>query len=368
MGQGMLLLGEPGPPSASASNRRLQLLGNQIVGFVSGEWRGVGGRPLHQMIAAIVVLLAAVLVLALGKALTLMTTQNILPRALAAAGKKTCWRQSPDGTRVLLLPYGARVLGLFPPKSDDNFFWVNPALRATTSREPCSPKRAGRIRAAIARGSARRSRCSFPIIRNAVRHVEPATLDAAEYAVAARTGRRGDDAHDDARLCPRQAIGEAAAEQVGRAAPNPLRYERCAAKLLAGVEYAGYTQRTRVKLLDDAARSPLPVGIWNLIQLPHGGEMIIPTYRAGATAGAVRRDSPRSPDVRSPLPAFSHESSRRTQDRRPCGSVDGARRLCLAVGPPVVAGGAELLHQSVGRVRRRAQETSRRIAVTRSMP
>jgi len=59
-------------------------------------------------------------------------------------------------------------------------------------------------------------------------------------------------------------------------AMNPLRYERDVTRLLAGVEYAGYTQRTRVKLLGAAARSPLPVGIWNLIQLPHGGEMMIP--------------------------------------------------------------------------------------------
>ena len=59
-----------------------------------------------------------------------------------------------------------------------------------------------------------------------------------------------------------------------------MRYEHAAATLCAQVEYAGYTQQTRVKLLGDAARlaCPVPVGIWNLIQLPHGGEMIIPTY------------------------------------------------------------------------------------------
>ena len=44
------------------------------------------------------------------------------------------------------------------------------------------------------------------------------------------------------------------------------------------VEYAGYTQRTELKLLGESARRPVPMGIWNLIQLPHGGELLVPTY------------------------------------------------------------------------------------------
>ncbi len=40
-----------------------------------------------------------------------------------------------DGTRVLVLPHGGRVLGLFPPKSGENFYWTHPALRsAATAR------------------------------------------------------------------------------------------------------------------------------------------------------------------------------------------------------------------------------------------
>ncbi len=44
----------------------MQLLGNLAVGFFSGEWRGVRGKPLQLMIAAVAVLLAAVCVLAWG--------------------------------------------------------------------------------------------------------------------------------------------------------------------------------------------------------------------------------------------------------------------------------------------------------------
>ena len=70
LGQGMLFLGVAGAAVGFGIQMSLQLLGNQAVGFFSGEWRGVGGRPLCQMITAVVVLLGAVVVLALGKTLT----------------------------------------------------------------------------------------------------------------------------------------------------------------------------------------------------------------------------------------------------------------------------------------------------------
>jgi hypothetical protein len=109
-------------------------------------------------------------------------------------------------------------------------------------------------------------------------HVEPPTLDAAEYEL---------DGRGDGVLMSRVMILRFARAQrkvrlrldkwIGPAA-NPFRYERSCGKLLTGIEFAGYTQRTQVKLLGASARSPLPVGIWNLIQLPFGGEMLIPTY------------------------------------------------------------------------------------------
>ena len=55
---------------------------------------------------------------------------------------------------------------------------------------------------------------------------------------------------------------------------NPLRYEG----ISAAVEYAGYTLRTSLELLGAAAGGPDRIGLWNLLQLPHGGDMWIPTY------------------------------------------------------------------------------------------
>ena len=43
------------------------ILGGQALGFASGEWRGVHGRPRTYMYAAIAVLVAAMVILARAK-------------------------------------------------------------------------------------------------------------------------------------------------------------------------------------------------------------------------------------------------------------------------------------------------------------
>jgi hypothetical protein len=45
----------------------IQILGNQAVGFVSGEWQGVHRGPSNLMIESIIVLVIAIAVLAIGK-------------------------------------------------------------------------------------------------------------------------------------------------------------------------------------------------------------------------------------------------------------------------------------------------------------
>ena len=59
-------------------------------------------------------------------------------------------------------------------------------------------------------------------------------------------------------------------------APNPLRYEQ---KMdLSGVQYAGYTLHTGLDMLGDVTEDGPMVGLWNLIQMPHQGELLIPVY------------------------------------------------------------------------------------------
>jgi L-rhamnose-proton symport protein (RhaT) len=69
MGKGMLLLGVLGASVGFGIQQGMQMLGNQGVGFVSGEWRGVYGTPRKQMYLAIVILLLAAMIMAYGNGL-----------------------------------------------------------------------------------------------------------------------------------------------------------------------------------------------------------------------------------------------------------------------------------------------------------
>jgi len=46
------------------------ILGGQVLGFLSGEWRGVVGRPRQQIYLAIVLLIVAMTIMACAKAVS----------------------------------------------------------------------------------------------------------------------------------------------------------------------------------------------------------------------------------------------------------------------------------------------------------
>ena len=58
-----------------------------------------------------------------------------LMATLKAVGKSTELHQTDDGTRILVLPYGGRILGVYAPGSEENFLWTNSVLNsAETAR------------------------------------------------------------------------------------------------------------------------------------------------------------------------------------------------------------------------------------------
>lgn len=69
MGTGMLWLGALGGSVGFGIYQASQISASQAVGFLSGEWRGVRGRPRRQMLLAIALLLVAVMIIAVGRAL-----------------------------------------------------------------------------------------------------------------------------------------------------------------------------------------------------------------------------------------------------------------------------------------------------------
>lgn len=66
MGGGMRWLGALGASAGLGIQQVAQMLGGQALGFLSGEWRGVTGRPCRAMYAAIACLILAAMIMAWG--------------------------------------------------------------------------------------------------------------------------------------------------------------------------------------------------------------------------------------------------------------------------------------------------------------
>jgi hypothetical protein len=199
---------------------------------------------------------------------------KILTKVLADTGKSCELFVAPDGTRLLMLPYGARALGLYAPGSEESFFWFNPLLEKTeTARELLA--RSGWHNTGGDRTWVSPELDTFFPTADSTDYWQPRQLDMCDYAVE-RTGGGIELSREmtlhlarpnrDARLRLSKWFGPA---------PNPLRYERDVAAVSGSLEYAGYTQRVAMQSLDKSAPS---VGIWNLAQLPPGGEMLVPLY------------------------------------------------------------------------------------------
>lgn len=201
-------------------------------------------------------------------------THATLTATLQAIGKPAHTVAMPDGSRVLLLPHGGRVLGLFAGRGEENFYWTNPAL--------ASPESAAAFYAGGEWHNSGGDRTwlspeldlffpRYPDLDPAT-YFQPRELDPGCYrleecgGVACLINRLSVTLHRS------KATAELEIRKWVAPAPHPLRYEKDGGR---GVEYAGYTQHTALALLrGENAR----VGLWNLLQMPHRGEMIIPVY------------------------------------------------------------------------------------------
>jgi hypothetical protein len=65
-GFGMRMVGALGAAVGIGIQQACQIMGGQGLGFISGEWRGVHGKPRSQMYVAILLLIAAATVMTYG--------------------------------------------------------------------------------------------------------------------------------------------------------------------------------------------------------------------------------------------------------------------------------------------------------------
>jgi hypothetical protein len=202
--------------------------------------------------------------------------QSDLTSVLRSSDKPLEQHLNPDGSRLLLLPYGARVLGLFAPGSDENFFWTHPALASGQAAQAFFQTSDWRNTGGDRTWLAPEVDVFFPNFPDTRVWLVPAEVDPGKYATVWTDRTMQLVSQFNVTLSRSRANVRGKITKSWGRAPNPLRYDPVWEEL-TGVAYAGYTQDTSLELLTNGGNSPR-VGLWNLLALPHGGEVLIPTY------------------------------------------------------------------------------------------
>jgi hypothetical protein len=202
-----------------------------------------------------------------------------LIQTLREVGKGARELQSPDGSRIVVLPHGGRVLGLFGPRSSENFLWTSPALGAVETARQLFDSQDWHNTGGDRTWLAPELDFFFPEYPKLDKYFQPRSLDPGSYTVIENHGALSLSNVVTATLSRsgKQVVVDLRKE-IGPAL-DPLRHERDL-WLPADLEYAGYSLRTVVGFID--APGDARVGAWSLLQLPHGGDLFVPTYARSA--------------------------------------------------------------------------------------
>jgi hypothetical protein len=202
---------------------------------------------------------------------------EVLIKRLNGIGKPTELTHNPDGSGVLVLLHGGRVLGLYAPASGENFFWMNPALKSPESARAFYESQEWHNSGGDRTWLAPETDFFFPDFPSLDRYWQPRELDPGRYEFV----RTADGPRLVNRLtCTLSRSNQTVNLEIEKSvapAPNPLRHERVAKEILA-LEYAGYTLRTSLAMVGSPPSQPATVGAWNLLAMPHGGDLLVPTY------------------------------------------------------------------------------------------
>ena len=201
-----------------------------------------------------------------------------LAKILEQAGKPTVQFDSPDGSKVLLLPYGGRILGLFTKNSNENFYWTNTALENLDTAKAFLNSDKWQNTGGDRTWLAPEVDFFFPKFPDMSTYFQPRQLDPGNYKVV--KNKNGLQLVNEFSVVPSR-TGKELKLRITKGiepAANPLRHEKGLDKILDNVEYAGYTMKMSLEMLGGTEKDGW-VGLWDLVQMPHGGEMLIPTYR-----------------------------------------------------------------------------------------
>ena len=199
-----------------------------------------------------------------------------LLNTLNCVGKPATTLKMTDGSCVMVLPYGGRVLGLFAPKSAENFYWTHPALESVkTARELYESDQwhnSGGDRTWLAP----EVDVFLPNFPKLDRYEQPRSLDPGHYRVIENKDGFRLENRLKLKLARQKKEVSLKITKSFKSAPNPLRYEQGID--LSDLEYAGYAQEISLELVGESRTAAAQVGLWNLVQMPHGGDLLLPTF------------------------------------------------------------------------------------------
>ena len=202
---------------------------------------------------------------------------EILVKTLKSAGKPTEVYESPDGTRVLILPHGGRILGLFSPRNPENFYWTHPALASVETARAFYASDEWQNSGGDRTWLSPEADIFFPNFPKLDKYWQPRELDPGNYKVDMTSGSLRLKNRLKLTLSRSKQQVELEITKSVSSAPNPIRYER-GLNDLPDVEYAGYTLHSSLELIGTEKKEPAKVGLWHLVQLPHNGDLLVPTY------------------------------------------------------------------------------------------
>ena len=215
---------------------------------------------------------------------------------LKRAGRPVRRLDFATGT-VVVLPQGGRVIGLFPKNSQASFFWTNDALGSvagirTLYAESRWPNPGG-DRTWLAPTT---ELFVSDLERFWETWREPVAMDPGDYICRESGG--GLHLVNRATLQLRRR-GQAVELEIDKSfapAPDPL---RTFPKITEAYAYAGFTTSVTLKMLREPKKSRVPIGLWQLLQLPPGGELMVATHSRAKTqvifgdipAGHLKREA-----------------------------------------------------------------------------
>ncbi len=200
---------------------------------------------------------------------------NMLVQTLAAIDKPTVTWSSPDGSKLLMLPYGGRILGLFAPDCARNFLWTHPALRTVESARAFYKSREWHNSGGDRTWLSPEIDFFLPEFPRLDTYVQPRAFDPGNYQLIRESGLIAMVNRFFVQLSRSKRTLALGLTKRVKPANNPLRHIHPA--LCERLKYAGYTLKTRLQF-ETSSADIASIGIWNLLQLPHGGELLIPTF------------------------------------------------------------------------------------------